>query len=141
VRHRRFEDPAVAKVFASYPAALRKRLMALRELIFDTGAELKGVGRIEEALRWGEPAYLTTESGSGSSIRLGCRKSRPSQYAMYFNCQTKLVDTFRTIFPRDFKYEGNRAILFEGDEAVPAEELALCIEAALTYHRKRGYRS
>ena len=112
--------------------------MRLRELIFATAVELKGVGRIEEALRWGEPAYLTTESGSGSTIRIGWRKSRPSQYAMYFNCQTNLVDTSRTIFPRDFTYEGNRAIVFDAGDAVPAEALALCIEAALTYHRKRA---
>ena len=56
---------------------------------------------------------------------------------MYFNCQTTLVETFKTMFPGDFEFEGNRAIVFESSKRVPAKELAWCIAAALTYHRKR----
>ena len=50
---------------------------------------------------------------------------------MYFNCQTNLIETFRTLFPKDFKYEGNRALVFEQDEVVPEKALAFCIAAAL----------
>jgi hypothetical protein len=35
----------------------------------------------------------------------------------------------------DFKFEGNRAIVFDLDETVPVDSLAFCIAAALTYHR------
>ena len=42
---KRFADPAVAAVFDAYPAALRKRLLALRELVFDVAARIDGVGR------------------------------------------------------------------------------------------------
>ena len=48
----------------------------------------------------------------------------PSQYAMYFHYQTNLVDTFRTLFPSDFRFEGNRAIVFEEGDAVPFDSLA-----------------
>ena len=54
---------------------------------------------------------------------------------MYFNCQTTLVETFRTLFPNEFRFEGNRAIVFNASDAVPTDALAFCIAAALTYHR------
>jgi Domain of unknown function (DU1801) len=111
--------------------------MALRELIFRTAAATDGVGKLEETLKWGEPAYLTSQSGSGSTIRIGWKASKPAEYALYFNCQTSLVETFRTLFPTGFRFEGRRAIVFTADEAVPADALAFCIAAALTYHRRR----
>jgi hypothetical protein len=134
---RPFHDPAVANTFAAYPSGMRRKLLVLRELIFDTAAGIDGVGEIDEALRWGEPAYLTSQSRSGSTIRVGRKKSSPSQYAMYFHCQTTLVQTFRTLFPRDFRYEGNRAIVFGESDVVPVEALSLCVAAALTYHRQK----
>jgi hypothetical protein len=107
----------------------------LRELVFDTAADIDGVGEIDETLKWGEPAYLTARSKSGSTIRIDWKKSTPQQYAMYFNCRTTLVQTFRTMFPHDFRFEGNRAIVFGERDVVPLDALSLCIAAALTYHR------
>jgi hypothetical protein len=130
-----FARPDVARVFKGYPAPLRRKLMRLRQLILDTAARLEGVGRLEETLRWGEPAYVTT-TGSGSTIRIDRRRRNPKQYAVYFHCRTSLVDTFRTAFPDTFTFEGNRAIVFDECDRVPTRELALCIEAALIYHRK-----
>ena len=109
----------------------------LRELVLDIAAATPGVGEIEETLRWGEPAYLTSASKSGSTIRMGPVKSNPSQYALYFNCKTTLVDPFRTLFPVELRYEGNRAIVLEAGEPPPLDALSFCIQAALTYHRKR----
>ena len=70
-------------------------------------------------------------------MRIGWKKSAPSQYAMYFHCQTNLVETFRTLFPREFSFEGNRAIVFNESDSVPRDTLAFCVAAALTYHRNR----
>jgi hypothetical protein len=111
--------------------------MALRRLIFETAAAIEGVGPITETLKWREPAYLTEASKSGSTIRIGWKKSAPSRYALYFHCQTHLVETFRAQFPDLFVFEGNRAIVFEETDAVPVAPLAMCIAAALTYHRDK----
>ncbi len=132
-----FNNSTVKKVFGAYPASMRARLMALRQLILDTAARTPGVGVLEETLKWGEPAYLTSQSKSGSTVRIAYSPKRPSQYAVYFNCQTTLVDTFRTMFPNDFQFEGNRALVFERDGSLPKKELAWCIAAALTYHQHR----
>ncbi len=121
----------------SYPPNLRDKLLALRELIFETAESTKSVGELEETLKWGEPAYITSQTKSGSTVRIDRKKSNSAQYAMYFNCQTNLIDTFRTLFPSEFKFEGNRAIIFNASDAVPMDALAFCIATALTYHRKK----
>ena len=139
---RPFLDADVERAFGSYPAKIRRKLLALRELIFETGDLTEGVGEIEESLRWGEPAYLTAKSKLGSTIRIGWKESSPSQYAMYFHCQTNLVETFRAKFPNEFKFEGNRALVFNEGDSVSMDSLAYCVAAALTYHRdkQRGRR-
>ncbi len=131
-------NAAVARTFAAYPPDLRRRLMLLRGLILDTAAATPGVGEIEETLKWGEPAYLTSASKSGSTLRLGPVKSSATQYALYFNCKTTLVDTFRTLFPRELRYDGNRAIVLDAGDGLPRDALVFCIQAALTYHRRKS---
>ena len=134
---RPFENAAVAHAFEAFPPALRPKLLALRALVFETAASTPGVGPLEETLKWGEPAYVTAQSKSGSTVRIGWKKAKPTQYAMYFHCQTHLVDTFRTLFPTDFSFEGNRALVFNESDRVPVDALAVCIAAALTYHRNK----
>ncbi len=132
-----FNNPAVAEALASYPAPVRRKLMALRRLIFATAANTPGVGVLEETLKWGEPAYLTTQSKSGSTVRIAWKPKQPRHYAIYFNCQTTLVESFRTLFPNDFQFDGNRAIIFDADKSIDTRTLSFCIAAALTYHRKK----
>ena len=55
---------AVDAVFNAYPQTTRTRLKALRRLILDTAKTTKGVGRIEQALKWGQPSFLTPETKS-----------------------------------------------------------------------------
>jgi TfoX C-terminal domain len=129
-----FTSAAVQAVFDSYPPALRKKLLALRQLILDTAASTEGVGEIDETLKWGEPAYVTLNK-KGSTVRID-RKKGLDRYAIYFNCNTTLVDTFRSMFPHSFAFEGNRAMVFGVTEPLPKKELAFCIGMALTYHQR-----
>jgi hypothetical protein len=127
-------------VLNGYPPKIRRKLFVVRELIFKTAAGIPGVGRLEESLKWGEPAYLTTDSGSGSTVRLGWVRSKPTLFAVYFNCNTTLVDTFRTLYPTGLRFEGNRAIVFAEDDELPFADLSACIAASLTYHRDKRRR-
>jgi hypothetical protein len=133
---RRFGDARVAAVFKDYPPDLRTRLMALRELVFDTAAATPGVGRLDETLKWGQPSYLTAESGSGTTVRIDRLKNRDG-YAIYFHCQSGLVDQFRTIYPDTFTYEGKRAIVLAAKDRVPTRALGHCIALALTHHLRK----
>jgi len=127
-----FKDSDVDARFAGFPAPARAGLMELRSLIFETAAATPDVGVIRETLKWGQPAYLTEESKSGSTIRLGAPKQ--GGFAIYTHCQTSIISDFQSLFPNDFVYEGNRAIHFTNHQVPPSEPLRLLILSALTYH-------
>ena len=129
-----FSNPAVAAVFNAYPKPLRARLLALRRLIFDTARTTRGVGPLQETLKWGQPSYLTPQTKSGSTIRLDQVKSAANQYAVYFHCQTDLVETFRQLYPSELSYGGNRSILLNAQQEIPKAALRHCVALALTYH-------
>jgi hypothetical protein len=69
----------VATVFKAYPEKARTKLMFLRQLILDTASSIRGVGEIEETLKWGEPSYLTPKSKSGSTLRIDWKESQEDQ--------------------------------------------------------------
>lgn len=130
--------PEVAAVLDSYPPALRKRLSELRQLILKTAQATEGVGEIEETLKWGKPAFLTTKSKSGSTIRIGPVRGEPHRFGLFFNCQTSLVESFRQWYEKDLDFDGNRCIVLGIDDPLPSDLLSECIGAALTYHRDKG---
>jgi hypothetical protein len=137
-----FSDPAVEAAFDAYPKPLKARLLALRRLIFDTARTVEGVGPLQETLKWGQPSYLTAQTKSGSTIRIDRMKSA-NQYAIYFHCQTNLVETFRELYPAELSYGGNRSIILNADDAVPEPALRHCVALALTYHlnKRKGGRA
>ena len=119
-------------VFASYPDSVRKKMMILRELVIATAMDIDGLTHLEETLKWGEPSYLAK---NGSTLRMDWKSKTPQQYALYFKCTSRLVETFKKVFKNNFNFEGNRAIVFQMDDAIPKAELKACIKATLTYHK------
>lgn len=128
------ESHQTIAVFETYPKVMRKKLLLLRQLIFNVAVETKGVDKLEETLKWGEPSYL---SKKGSTVRLGWKRSDPKHYAVFFNCKTTLLDTFKEIYRDTFKFEGNRAIIFNETDDIPIQELKHCISLSLTYHSRK----
>ncbi len=125
-------DTAVADVFESYPPAIRKKILGLRKLIYEVAAQDKSIGALEECLKWGEPAYLAK---SGSAVRINWKASSPDHLFVYFNCKTKLVETFKELYGDSFVYQGNRALAFSLSEEIPLAPLRHCIALSLNYHR------
>ncbi len=126
----------VAEAFALFPSNSVGSMYELRKLIFQVAQSTEGVGAILEDLRWGEPAYLTPICKSGSTIRLGWDKAS-NNCAMYFICNTNLVEQFRQMFPEVLKFSKNRAILLSPEGELPRDVLGICIGLALTYHQKK----
>ena len=124
---------AVEAVFDAYPKPVKARLLALRRLILATAKATNGVGLVDETLKWGQPSYLTPETRSGSTIRIDRVKEVAGQYAVFFHCQTNLVETFRELYP-ELRYGGNRCILLKAEDKLPEAELRHCVALALTYH-------
>jgi hypothetical protein len=127
----------VSRAFEAFPSPIRRRLLDVRKLIFATASAHDDVGPLTETLKWGEPAYLTERTGSGSTIRLGRVKDSGAHAAVLFNCKTTLIETFRERFPDEFEYRDNRALLLNASGALPRQPLSVCLSLALTYHLDR----
>ena len=117
----------VEEKYKAYPEAIRKKLDRIRSLIFDV-AEENGLGSVDETLKWGEPSYLVK---GGSAVRIDWKIKEPYQYVVYFNCNTKLVDTFKELYGGKFNFSGNRAIVFGLNEPIHEKQLKHCIKLAL----------
>ena len=124
-------SPDVTKVFKAYPPEVKAQMNKLRDLVLEAASEIEGLDALEETLKWGEPSYLTKH---GITLRMDWKAKKPDQYALYFKCTSLLVPTFKTVYDDLFKFEGDRAIVFDLNEELPETELKNCIKAALTYH-------
>tara|TARA_R110000868_G_scaffold83673_7_gene236075 strand:+ start:422 stop:841 length:420 start_codon:yes stop_codon:yes gene_type:complete len=125
-------NPKVKEVFNAYPKHVKPKLLYLRELVLEEAKKVNGLEKLEETLKWGEPSYVTKH---GSTLRMDWKSKSPNQYAMYFQCSSRLVSTFKIIYKNEFNFEGNRAIVFKLNDKVAETELKRCILLALTYHK------
>lgn len=121
-------------VFDGLPKAMVTRLVGLRTLILETAAENPAIGSLEETLKWGEPAYLTSATKSGTTVRINRHKKSDKEYAIYVHCQTDLVERYKQLYGDILKFEGSRAIVFDVDQDIPTEAVKHCLAMALTYH-------
>ncbi|UXI00084.1 DUF1801 domain-containing protein [Photobacterium sp. TY1-4] len=124
-------DKAVQTRFNDYPAAVQLLLENLRALIYQI-AEEYALGEVEETLKWGEPSYTVT---AGSPVRIDWKLKTPHHYYLFFNCQTKLVDTFRELYGESLVFQGNRAIVLSLSEPLPEQAIRHCLQLAMTYHK------
>ena len=126
-------DKLVKNRFEEYPENVRLRLEELRALILKLSSDLK-LGEVEETLKWGEPSYSVK---TGSPIRIDWKLKTPNQYYLFFNCQTKLIDTFRELHNGTLEFQGNRAIVLSLSNSLPDAAIKNCLELALTYQQRK----
>lgn len=109
----------------------------VRDLVFQTVTEHAEIGPITETLKWGEPAYLTEKTKSGSTLRLGQTRADKLP-ALFVNCKTDLIAQFRELYPNSFAYDGVRALVLSDPPEAVREELKHCIALTLTYHLRKS---
>ncbi|EHH1051840.1 DUF1801 domain-containing protein [Vibrio parahaemolyticus] len=120
--------------FDEYPDNARVRLEELRNLVFQVASELE-LGEVDETLKWGEPSYSVK---TGSPLRMDWKLKSPNSYYLFFNCQTKLIDTFRELYSDELVFQGNRAIVLSLSKPLPETVIKSCLELALTYHQRKN---
>jgi hypothetical protein len=125
-------DKEFTEKMNSYPENIQEKMQNLRKLVHESAEELDSKFTLNESLKWNEPSYISKD---GSTLRMDWKTKNPNQYAMYFQCSTRLVETFRIVYKNIFKFEGNRAILFDLDEKILESELNDCIKATVNYHK------
>ena len=129
-----FADPRVGAAFAAFPERARSALLRIRGMIFDIADDLGTVGPVHEALKWGQPAYLTQVTGAGTTIRLAVPKT--GGCAVLVHCQTSLIGDLRAVCPDTLRYDGNRGVVFDTGEPPNENALRMLIRSALTYHQR-----
>ncbi len=121
------------------PEQLAERLVQLRQLVLEAASENPAIGPLEETVKWGEPAFLTAATGSGTTVRINRHKKSPDKYAFYVHCQTDLIERYRQLYEGELTFDSNRAVVFDSREELPVDAVKHCIGMALTYHlRKRS---
>ena len=133
--HNTFDDASVERAYLAMPEPLQVRALELRRLILSTAQALDATGGIEETLKWGQPSYLPLKAKVGSTVRVAVHDDQ--HLGLYFNCNTTLVETFRSLFGDDLQYSKNRAVLFDIARPLPQKAIAQCVRMALYYHRDR----
>ena len=124
-------NPVIQSVFDSYPHHVTRKLLEIRELIYEVARE-DGINQLEETLKWGEPSYIAQ---SGSTIRIDWKSKHADRYFLFFNCKTTLIETFKEVYGDTFVFEGNRAIVLCLDQTAPKKELKHCLSMSLNYHK------
>ncbi|MCB1321885.1 MAG: hypothetical protein KDK34_16635, partial [Leptospiraceae bacterium] len=121
----------VRAVFDARPPAVRRRLLQVRTLIYQTARQLR-VGKLAESLKWGQPTYTTIESGSGTPIRLGVSDEKSGDCALFVHCQTGLIPALRRKTAQmlstgteaaPISFQGNRAVIFSTKGKLPRDIL------------------
>lgn len=127
--------PEVLAAITASPHGVQPGLWALRRLILETAAGLPDVGRVQECLKWGQPAFTTPETKSGSTLRIGCPKQ--GGFALYAHCATTIIADFAAAFPGMDDIEGNRAVRFTDPAQIDPARHGQLIAHALRYRTIR----
>ncbi|MEO9634252.1 MAG: hypothetical protein ABJF89_03655 [Parasphingorhabdus sp.] len=120
--------------WAGLPESLTAKLIELRSLVLEVANENPAIGPLEETLKWSEPAFLTSHTKSGTTIRINRHKKSDDEYAFYVHCQTDLIDRYKQLYSNSLAFEGSRAVVFDAKCALPIDIVKHCIAMALTYH-------
>jgi hypothetical protein len=105
-------------------------LLSICELMHAIAKE-ENLGTVTESLKWGEPSF---QAKKGSPVRMDWKPKSPATISVYFNSKTRLIETFKEVYPDAFEYVGNREIVIPLSEPLPMLELKACLSMALRYH-------
>ncbi|MEP3345540.1 MAG: DUF1801 domain-containing protein [Litoreibacter sp.] len=120
----------VLRAFEGFPPETTKRLLAIRQVIYQTAETIAEVGPLTETLKWREPAYLTNAPKTGTTIRLA---QLSGQAAMMVPCSTTIIEDARARFGDLPALQSKRGVLLDAE----AQVIDYVINAALTYHLRR----
>lgn len=128
-------DDSITSKLAEYPTVMQGKITFLYELVIETAQQMQELNKLHITLKWGQISFI---SDIGSTLRIDTNPKQPDEYAMYFHCQTRLIDTFRLLFENELTFEGNRAIVLKVNDELPVIPLKECIKTALRYHKVKN---
>ncbi len=129
---RPFQTPKVKAAYDAYADKQREIALILRDLVFDVADDTPEAGEIEETLKWGQPSFITPQTKSGSTLRIGVTKDGST--GLYAHCGTSIIADYAATFPSEDRIDGNRGVLFATTDEIAADRLRHLIRHGLTYH-------
>jgi hypothetical protein len=126
----------VQAVYDACPQPVRQGLHQLRGLILAQAALMPQIGPVTEALRWGQPAFLTLDSGAACSLRIGPIKGQG--FGLFVQCQTGLIAAFAAGAGVGLRFGGTRAVLFGPEHGIDPAQMSVLIGQALGYHLRQA---
>lgn len=129
----------VQAVYDACPPPVRHGLHQLRGLILAQADLMPQIGPVTESLRWGQPAFLTLDSGAACSLRIGPVKGQG--FGLFVHCQTGLIAAFAAGAGVGLRFGGTRAVLFDPSDRIDPAQISVLIGQALGYHlppQRRG---
>lgn len=117
--------------FSQCPDDACSLLFSIRQTIYEVAEELS-LEPVSESLKWGEVSFSVA---TGSPVRIDWKAGTPEICYVFFNCQTKLVETFRELYSEQLQFKGNRAILLSVRSPLPIGIIKHCLTLALTYKK------
>jgi hypothetical protein len=128
---RPFACDRIAAAFNLADDQARMGLLKLRDLILETAETLPDIGPVGEALRWGQPSYI---SRKGTPLRLGVPKS--ARFGLFVHCQSRVIPNYIERYPAWDRIDGTRAVLFDRPDQIEPLRHGWLIRHALTYKMK-----
>ncbi len=120
----------ITQVITHWPDTAQKTFHHLRQIIFDTAASNPQVAPLSEALKWGEPSFLTK---TGTTLRIDWKARSPDEIGLFVICRTDLLDQIRAMYPNAFRFEGTRALYLRLDAPIPEQAVAYLATRTQTY--------
>lgn len=131
-------DTSFSEALKSFPSIIKQAFGEIRDLVHQVAREEQTIAEVHEVLRWGQLSFV---SDTGSTFRMGWHEKEPSFLRLYFQCTSRLIPVFRSVFGKQLVYESNRALVFKIEEPLPKEILIEVIRAALLYHKVKNHPS
>ncbi|WP_086349990.1 hypothetical protein [Candidatus Enterococcus clewellii] len=115
----------IFELYANYSTEQKEKLAELYELIVTSVDE-----ELTQSLKWNQ---LSFASSNGTPVRID--RYSDDEIALLVHCQTTLVEQWRELFGDGLKFSGNRAVLLSVHDALPVQELTICLQMAFNYRK------
>ncbi|MEM6372960.1 MAG: hypothetical protein AAF727_09300 [Pseudomonadota bacterium] len=132
-------DPHILTQISQWPAAAQTHLLGVRSILLDA-ANAADLGPLDEALKWGQPAWRPRHARTGTTLRTGWSADRPAYLMVYVDCKTDLASQMSTRFPGQYQNDARRSLAFDPATPLPTEALSQLAYLTFTYHRRKRAR-
>lgn len=127
------ENTPLTALIATWSAPARDALLTSRRL-FHQISEDRGLGPLDEALKWGQPAWRPVKPRTGSTLRLDWSDTHPKHLAVYVDCKTDLAARMHDLYPDLAENDLRRRMSFALDAPFPEQALSHLADMTFAYH-------